>query len=58
MAELIEAYLHSREIQLKIEAATKPKIKPVSELINSMFYTGTVAPENPKQGENQCQQLQ
>lgn len=51
MAELIEAYLHSREIQLKLEAATKPKIKPVNELVNSMFYCGLTPPANPKQGD-------
>lgn len=51
MVDLIEMYLHSREIQLKIEAATKPKIKPVNELVNCMLYTGTTAPANPKQGD-------
>ena len=51
MVDLVEMYLHSREIQLKIEAATKPKIKPVNELVQSMFYCGLTPPENPKQGD-------
>lgn len=53
MAELIEEYLHSSEIQRKITVATEPrsKTKPVSELINNMFYCGTTPPENPKQGD-------